>query len=167
MSIEDDIACLEAVPTFRLLGPHALRILAIGCETRTLEQGDVLFQAGEPADCGYVIQDGALALVPAAGPPTGGGAAPSASEALATAGPGALLGELALIIETARPVTATATEPSTVMRISRHLFRKTLEGFPDAAQRLRDHMAARARETAEEISQVGAALDIEAGEARE
>jgi CRP-like cAMP-binding protein len=70
-----------------------------------------------------------------------------------------LWGELALIIDTARPVTATAAEPSTVMRISRHLFRKTLEGFPEAAQRLRDHMADRAQETAEEISQVRATLD--------
>jgi CRP-like cAMP-binding protein len=167
MSIEDDIACLEAVPTLRLLGPHALRILAIGCESRALDEGEVLFAAGEPADCGYVIQDGALALVPVAPSPSGGRAAPVAGETLATAGPGALLGELALIIETARPVTATATEPSTVMRISRHLFRKTLEGFPDAAERLRDHMAARASETADQILQVGATLDVETDEARE
>jgi CRP-like cAMP-binding protein len=159
MSIEDDIACLEAVPTLLALGPHALRILAIGCESRTLEEGEVLFQAGEPADCGYVVQDGSFALSPAA--------ADSDQPALATVGPGALLGELAMIVDTARPVTAVAVEPATVMRISRHLFRKTLEGFPDAAERLRDYMAARARETAEEISLVGATLDPGMRQARE
>jgi CRP-like cAMP-binding protein len=151
MSIEDDIACLEEVPTFRLLGPNALRILAIGCESRALDEGEVLFAAGDPADSGYVIQDGSFQLETTAG---------RANEpSVVMVGPGVLLGELALIIDTARPVTATAAEPSTVMRISRHLFRKTLEGFPEAAQRLRDHMADRAQETAEEISQVRATLD--------
>lgn len=151
MSIEDDIATLEAVPTLRALGPHALRILAIGCESRALEEGEVLFKMGEPADCGYVIQEGAVVL----NPPAPGSDRPP----LAMVGPGALLGELALILDTRRPVTAVATEPAIVMRISRHLFRKTLEGFPEAAERLRDHLAERARETAEDISLVGAVLD--------
>jgi CRP-like cAMP-binding protein len=53
------------------------------------------------------------------------------------------------------------------MRISRHLFRKTLEGFPEAAQRLRDHMADRAQETAEEISRVRATLGPEREQAEE
>ncbi len=163
MSIEDDIACLEEVPTFRLLGPNALRILAIGCESRALDEGEVLFAAGDPADCGYVIQDGSFQLEPAATGRSGGTDEPSAM----MAGPGVLLGELALIIDTARPATATAAEPSTVMRISRHLFRKTLEGFPEAAQRLRDHMADRAQETAEEISRVRATLDPERDPARD
>jgi CRP-like cAMP-binding protein len=155
MSIEDDIVCLEAVPTFRLLGPNALRMLAIGCESRTLNKGDVLFTAGDPADCGYVVQDGSVQLERAGRNPPA--RRDDASE-VTIAGPGVLLGELALIIEIKRPVTATAAEPATVMRITRHLFRKTLEGFPDAAERLRDHMAQRARNTAAEISEVSEVL---------
>ncbi|RAI39262.1 Crp/Fnr family transcriptional regulator [Rhodoplanes roseus] len=148
MSIEDDIGFLASVPTFRLLGPNALRILAIGCESRSLGSGDVLFRAGDAADCGYVVQEGAFRL----DPPRPGGA-------LVTVGPGVLLGEMALLIDTIRPVTATATEPSSVMRIPRQLFLKMLEGFPDAAFRLRDHMAARAVETADDIAQVRGALE--------
>jgi CRP-like cAMP-binding protein len=158
MSLEDDIVCLEAVPTFRLLGPNALRMLAIGCESRTLDEGEVLFTAGDPADCGYVIQDGSFHLEPAGrNRPARRDDAPGVT----IAGPGVLLGELALIIEIKRPVTAIAAEPATVMRITRNLFRKTLEGFPDAAERLRDHMAERARNTAVEISEVGEALNQE------
>ncbi|CAL8980145.1 Acetyltransferase Pat [Rhodoplanes serenus] len=148
MSIEDDIGFLESVPTFRLLGPNALRILAIGCESRSVASGGVLFRAGDAADCGYVVQEGAFRLDAAQrdGPVT-------------TVGPGVLLGELALLIDTVRPVTATATEPSAVMRIPRQLFLKMLEGFPDAAYRLRDHLAARALETADDIAQVRTNLD--------
>ena len=43
MSIEDDIAFLERVPTLALLGRDALRILAIGAESRYLHDGNVLF----------------------------------------------------------------------------------------------------------------------------
>ena len=34
MTIEDDIAFLERIPSLRLLGRDALRILAIGAESR-------------------------------------------------------------------------------------------------------------------------------------
>ncbi|HZE51957.1 MAG TPA: cyclic nucleotide-binding protein, partial [Bradyrhizobium sp.] len=36
MSIEDDVALLEHVPTLRLLGTTALRMLAIGSEQRDI-----------------------------------------------------------------------------------------------------------------------------------
>ena len=78
-------------------------------------------------------------------------------------GPGTLLGELALLTETKRPVTATAREPSTVIRISRSLFLKMLEGYPDAAQRMRDVMMARADQTSREIINIRAALDAARG----
>lgn len=150
MTIDDDIAFLERVPVLNLLGPHALRILAIGAEGRYVHPGEVLFHAGEPADGGYVVQEGSFTLQPdtaEANPPE------------ITASTGALLGEFALLTETVRPVTATANEPSTVMRIPRSLFLKMLEGYPDAAQRLRDHLARRAEQTAKDIAAVRARLD--------
>ena len=148
MSIEDDIAFIERVPTLRMLGRTALRILAIGAENRYVHQGEVLFAAGEQTDCGYVIQEGSFRL-------------DSASKTIGevVAGPGTLLGELALIAETKRPATATAREPSTVLRISRSLFLKMLEGYPEAAHILREHVATRARQALQEISDVRAMLD--------
>jgi len=46
MSIEDDVALLERVPTLRLLGTDALRMLAIGSEQRNVARGDLLFNQG-------------------------------------------------------------------------------------------------------------------------
>ena len=62
MTIEDDIAFLERVPSFSILGRDALRILAIGAENRYVHSGEVLFSAGDPADAGYVVQDGSFSL---------------------------------------------------------------------------------------------------------
>jgi len=75
-------------------------------------------------------------------------------------GPGTLLGELALFTDTRRPATATALEPSTVLRIPRPLFTKMLEGFPDAAQKLRDVIAKRINDSARDIQSVRSAFDI-------
>ncbi|MGB8068542.1 MAG: hypothetical protein WCF38_12715, partial [Pseudolabrys sp.] len=58
MGLEEDIAFFEQVPPLAALGKQALRILAIGAETRHLQSGAVLFYAGELADGGYVVQEG-------------------------------------------------------------------------------------------------------------
>jgi CRP-like cAMP-binding protein len=146
MTIEDDILFFERVPTLRPLGRDALRILAIGAESRYIHGGEVLFTAGDDADAGFVIQEGAFSLSAAEG-----------TEPTAV-GPGTLLGELALLTETRRPVTATALEPSTVLRIPRSLFLKMLEGFPAAARRLRDVMAARTDQSSRDITGVRSIL---------
>jgi CRP-like cAMP-binding protein len=147
MTIEDDIAFLERVPALRRLGAPALRILAIGAESYSLEAGQLLFAAGEPADCAYVIQHGSINLKPDR---------PREDEVIAE--PGTLLGESALVTETRRPATATAREDSIVLRISRAMFLKMLESYPDAAQRLRELIAARADQWAREMENVRAAL---------
>jgi CRP-like cAMP-binding protein len=150
MTIEDDIAFLERVPSFAILGRDALRILAIGAESRYVHGGEVLFTVGDPADGGYVIQDGSFTLRTDN---------TDATTAEMTVTRGTLLGELALLTETTRPVTATAAEPSTVIRVTRSLFLKMLEGFPDAARRLRDYIATRTNQAAKDMIDVRSTLD--------
>jgi len=72
---------------------------------------------------------------------------------------GTLLGELALFTETTRPVTATATEPSTVLCIPRPLFLKMLDGYPDAAVRLREILAKRTDESERDMQRLRAVID--------
>jgi CRP-like cAMP-binding protein len=147
MTIEDDIAFLERIPILRRLGAAGLRILAIGAESYDLEPGQVLFNAGEAADGGYVIRRGSIGLSPE-----------KSGEPAVIAGPGTLLGETALLAATTRPATAVARENSTVLRISRSMFLRMLEGYPDAAQRLREMMAARVDQWTRELDNVRAAL---------
>lgn len=147
MSIEDDVALLERVPTLRLLGGTALRMLAIGSELRDFERGNTLFNAGDVADAGYIVQRGAFRIE------DGGGAE-------IVAGPGALIGELALIVAMKRPSTATALEPSSAVRVARSLFQRVLENDPAAARRLRDELANRTSQLASEMLMAGAKLSI-------
>ena len=149
MAIEDDIAFFETVPTLAVLGKQALRVLAIGADIRQLPSGAVLFYAGELVDGGYVIQNGSLVVEH--------GTASDAPEY--TVGPGTMLSELALLTETISPVTAIAKEPTVLVRISRNLFRKVLEGYPAAAKRLRDAMAERVDSWTDELTAVKGKLD--------
>ncbi|MBR0692466.1 cyclic nucleotide-binding domain-containing protein [Bradyrhizobium lablabi] len=144
MSIDDDVALLERVPTLRLLGETALRMLAIGSEQRNFERGDVLFNIGDEADAGYIVQRGAFRVEE-------GGAE-------IIAGPGALIGELALIVAMKRPSTAVALEYTTVIRIARSLFQRVLESDPGAARRLRDELAVRTSQLASDILIAGGKL---------
>lgn len=146
-SIEDDISFLEAVPLFRLVGRAPLRVIAMGAETQIVHEGQVLFDDPDVVDAGYVVKHGRFGLRGA-----------RETDPAFMAGSGALLGELVLISETARPSPVTALELSTVIRIPRALFIKMLDGYPDAALRLRDHMAARAERTISEIAKVRAVL---------
>ncbi len=146
MSIEDDVALLERVPTLRLLGNAALRMLAIGSEQRDFARGDFLFNTGDEADAGYIVQRGAFRV--------------EDSGAEIIAGPGSLIGELALIVAMRRPSSAVAVEHSTVIRIARSLFQRVLESDPTAARRLRDEFATRTSQIASDILMAGAKLSI-------
>jgi CRP-like cAMP-binding protein len=148
MALDDDIMILETAPMLRLLGRQALRIIAIGAESQYVHGGEVLFRAGEPAEAGFVVQEGSFNL-----------SIKNAAGSDSVAGRGTLLGETALITATTRTFTAIAIEPSTVVRISRNLFMKMLESYPDAARRLRDYIAARTDQTVKEMQKVRSALE--------
>ena len=146
MSIEDDIALFNRVPTLNVLGVAALNVLAIGAEHKNLEFGDELFKIGDEGDSGYVVKRGSFRVA----------AIERVNETIV--GPGALIGELALMVAMPRPGTAMALESSTVIRLSRSLFQRVLESHPEAARRLRDEMAARTSNAAGSIARLTAKL---------
>jgi CRP-like cAMP-binding protein len=144
MSIEDDVVLLERVPTLRLLGTAALRMLAIGSEQRDFARGEVLFNAGDEAEAGFVVRRGAIRI--------------EDGSAEVVAGPGALIGELALITRMRRPSSAVAVEHSSVIRVARSLFQRVLESDPAAARRLRDEFVNRTTQIASDILTASAKL---------
>jgi CRP-like cAMP-binding protein len=141
MSVDQDIAILEQVPMLRVLGRGILRMIAMGAETRQVHTGEMLFAPSDRPDCAFVVQDGMFAL----------SIDPENSQRVIEAGPGTMLGEFALLTEAARPLSAIAQQPSTVMRISRSMFTKILDNDADAAVRLRDYVARRARQTVADL----------------
>ena len=142
MSVEDDVALFEEVPTLRVLGGAALRLIAIGSESHDVMRGERLFTRGEEADAGFVIRRGVIRME-------------DGSSAPMVASRGMLIGQLAMIVPIAWPTTATALELSAVLRIPRTLFKRVLEVDVAAAHQLRQVLASRSGRIASDLDLVG------------
>jgi CRP-like cAMP-binding protein len=108
-----------------------------------------LFREGEPAEAGFVVQEGSFTL-----------SSQRRRFEPMRVGRGALIDELALLAATKRSVTATANEPSTVLSVPRKLFLKMLDGYPAAAERLRALIAGRTDHAMRDIEQVRPAFEM-------
>jgi CRP-like cAMP-binding protein len=143
MALTDDINMLSQQPLFKGMSADQLRLVAFGADRRLISTGQMLFREGSPAESAYVVASGALELSTA-----GPDGHPKVER---IAGQGTLLSELALVTLVERKFTAVAREDSSVIRITRALFYRLIEEYPDAARliesRIRDNiteLAARA-----------------------
>ena len=151
MSAESDIRNLSQIPIFGVLEDDARRLIAFSAETRILRASDILFRRGDLSDCGYVLTSGVIALDSR---DDGGAAIPIST-------PFTLIGELALISETERPVTAVARQPTTVLKIPRTLFLRVLREYPASARTLRAMMSARVDGIMRELNEKALSWEIE------
>jgi CRP-like cAMP-binding protein len=157
MGLETDIATLSRVPLFQQLGDEEKRLLAFSASRVDLDANQVLFEKDVPADGAFVIVSGRIDLTDDGGE--------SGRRILASCGPGALLGEMALFTDTVRPARAVALLPTAVLGISRTLMRRMLEEYPDAARRIHDVLAEYFVATVTELEPLIEILDPGAGEA--
>ncbi len=148
MTLEENIHRLSRTPPLDLLPRDALQLIAFAAEKRNLAADEPLFEEGEPADAGFVVFSGAILL-------SAGG---EGRERRRVAGPGALIGERAMIADVVRPSSARAMESSTVLRIPRPIFHRVLAEFPKDAARIRAHLAARTRTMSQQLERLRVAI---------
>ena len=129
MSLESDVQRMAESAPFRLLPREGLRLIAFYSETRRLKAGDALFKAGDGADAAFLVLDGEILL--------------AANGAERRAGPGAVIGEMALLADLKRRASAQASVETTLLKIPRAAFRRVLREFPEAADKLRSRLAKR------------------------
>ncbi len=142
MTLDQDVEFLQSIPLFSDFPAEQLRLIAFSAEPLRLPEGTTIFREGAEADSGYVVVSGAVELAAERG---------DGRREVAVAGPGALIGELALLCPTTRPVTAVTIEPTELMAVSRRLLRRVLEEYPDMAERLRLALSERLRRMTSEL----------------
>lgn len=133
MALDDDIRILSAVGLFEGFTQEQLRLLAFGAETTVLSADKKLYREDDEADSAYVVVEGRIVLY-----------REGEGERLVVThvGPGAILGELALIADTRRLTSASAETDSEVLRLNRRMFRRILEEYPDIAVQLHQRITA-------------------------
>ena len=98
----------------------------------TFNAGDVIFQAGEPADVMYVVQAGQVDIV-------------AKGEVINTLGEGEFFGEMALIDHSPRSASAVAQTACTITRVDETSFVFSLQNNPYFALQLLRTLADRIR----------------------
>jgi len=117
---------------------------------RTLEPGAVLFREGDPVGPMFVVLEGAARVV-------------VAGHVVEMAGPGTLLGEIALIDDLPRTATVVAIAPCRVLPIGRPEFDLLVREKPEFARHVMKVLVQRLRRMNELFSEMKAA-QREAGE---
>ncbi|ERM02232.1 cAMP-dependent protein kinase [Brucella intermedia 229E] len=151
MALDDDIRILGTVGLFESFTAEQLRLLAFGAERLVLRAGRELFREGQSADCAYIVVSGSITLFHEQN--EGG------RVAIRPVGPGAMIGEMALIAQTSRLTGAVAEAETEVIRISRAIFRRILEEYPEAAAALHSHISRNLLELIGEIEKVAPRLN--------
>ena len=122
MALRSDakIELLKKVPLFAGCSKNELRQLAKIADELDLREGTVLTREGRPGREFFVLIDGTAEVR-------------RKGKKIAALGPGDWLGEIALITDSPRTATVTATSPVDVLVITDRRFRSVVETMPSIA----------------------------------
>ena len=124
MDIQRETEALSKVPLFSKLEQSKLKLLEFTSELQTYDDGEVIVNEGEAADCAFVIMDGEADIF--ANTDTG-------QVAIGSLKSNQLVGELGVLTNSPRAATIRANGRVMVLRISGEMFLKLLAENPSVA----------------------------------
>ena len=140
--LSNEVDLLRRVPLFAGMDPAKLKLLAYTSDVVTYRAGQVLFRRGDVGDAAYVIiQGGAEVSIT-----TDTGEIP-----VAHLRDGDFLGEIAILCDTPRTATVTASTELKTLRIRKERFFELLRQFPEMAIELTRLLADRLTRTTAEL----------------
>jgi CRP-like cAMP-binding protein len=164
MSLKSIISLLQRHDLFAGFDPVRLEVLAFTAERPSFEAGDTLFEAGEDAYDAFLILEGqAVMLAHVGAPPVTYEMRRGEARALRLER-GDLVGESALFHEGKRRSTVRAASRLETLAISRYLFQRLLEEFPEMANAVVRALTERLASTGGEIEMLGRRLGRAKGE---
>jgi len=140
--LSTEVELLRRVPLFSGMEPTKLKLLAYTSDVVTYRAGQVLFRRGDLGDAAYVIIEGDAEVSIA----TESGDIP-----VAQLRDGDFLGEIAILCDTPRTATVTASSDLKALRIRKERFFELLRQFPELAIELTRLLAERLTRTTAEL----------------
>jgi len=127
-----DVTVLLREPLFENLPPDELNAIVAGLELRSFGAGDVVVTEGDAADGCFIVSSGQVGVtsIDAIGQ----------RKVLATFGPGACLGEVALLTRRPRTATIEALEPTDLLMLSAEAFEQIAPRCPNFVAALKDRI---------------------------
>jgi CRP-like cAMP-binding protein len=119
MSVRADVETIRNIPIFSECEPAHLQLLAFSAAREAFEPGTAIMVQGETGNAAFLILNGLVDVSTEEAGPIG------------EAGPGALLGEVAMIGGSPYSITARAVDAVSTARIDRDLFLRVAQEFPE------------------------------------
>ncbi len=119
MSVRADVETIRKIPIFSGCEPAHLQLLSFSAVRESFQSGMTLMVQGEPGSAAYLILNGSVDISTAE------------NGSLWQVGPGAFLGEVAMIGANPYSITATALDTVSTARIDRELFMRVAREFPE------------------------------------
>jgi CRP/FNR family transcriptional regulator, cyclic AMP receptor protein len=132
MSVRANAESLRQIPLFAECDPAHLQVMAFASERVEFTVGQDIFRAGSIGSAAYLLLSGEAEVWKSKG---------EERMQVALAGPGAFLGELAMIAGLAYSVNVTARSPVIATRISREIFMRVVGEFPEFGTRVMDALS--------------------------
>jgi CRP/FNR family transcriptional regulator, cyclic AMP receptor protein len=134
VSLREEVELLQRIPLFANVEASKLKLLAFTSERIAFEAGQVLFHQGDAGDAAYLIIEGeAEVLVSGPGGPI----------EVAVLGRNEIVGEIAILCDVPRTATIRARRRLVCLRISKELFLRLINEFPQLAVAVVRELASR------------------------
>jgi len=134
VSLREEVELLQRIPLFANVEASKLKLLAFTSERIAFESGQVLFRQGDAGDAAYIIIEGdAEVLVNGASGPI----------QVAVLGRNEIVGEIAILCDVPRTATIRALQRLVCLRISKDLFLRLINEFPQIAVAVVRELASR------------------------
>ena len=122
MGLEQEVEVLRRIPLFQNIEPSKLKLMAFASERVTFAEGNALFEQGEEGDAAYIVLDGTADVRVTA---DGGGAI-----TIAQVASNDIVGEIAILCDVPRTATVVATSELVTLKITKELFFRMVQDFP-------------------------------------
>ena len=122
MKVRAEAELFRRIPLFAECEWAQLQVMAFSCDREEFAPGGTIVKQGHAGDAAYLILKGAAEVAVSAGGKT---------RPVAAVEPGAFIGELAMIAGLPYSITAVAVSAVSAARVSRTLFMRVAEEFPD------------------------------------
>jgi len=124
MHLDRNVAILKKLPIFGGMDHEDLSMLVFSSERLAFQRGERLMSDGQLGHAAYVVLSGSAKIIEGTGD----------KRRIHMVGPGAMVGELAMLVEFTFSSTCIASEEMEVLELRRELIHRMMQQFPPIAE---------------------------------
>ncbi|WP_018900727.1 cyclic nucleotide-binding domain-containing protein [Rhizobium sp. 2MFCol3.1] len=143
MFLRDEAEMLRRVPIFSKIEAAKLKLLAFASDRNIYTAGTALCHQGDRGDAAFVILSGNAEVYVHT---------PAGDMKVADVQPNSIVGEIAILCDTARTATVRAATEVEALRISKETFLKLVSDFPNIGVGMMRGLASRLAQTTSELT---------------